>query len=199
MNPTLDNDVSTKKNILNITLELIKSEGFEAVTVRKIASMANVNIALVNYHFGTKQKLINEAVKVLLVSFQDSFEVLDDQSLSSKERLKQFLLRYAGAIQQYPELVKRIIAQGAVLFESQYEYGHFLRTMGFHKVQAILQELTGEENTEKRVMMMTQLFGALFLPTLMLPILQAGATIELPPLETQLDILLDRYLHYYAN
>lgn len=195
MNPPLDNDVSTKENILNVTLELIKSEGFEAVTVRKIASLANVNIALVNYHFGSKQKLISEAVKVLLTSFQESFEVLDDLALSPRERLKMFLLQYVSTIQQYPELVKRIITQGAVTFESQYEYGIFLKTMGFHKVQAILQELTGEEDTEKLMMMMTQVFGAVFLPTLMLPILQVGANVNLPPLETQLDILIDRYFH----
>ncbi|MCM3339718.1 TetR/AcrR family transcriptional regulator [Paenibacillus sp. MER TA 81-3] len=195
MNPPLNNDVSTKENILNVTLELIKSEGFEAVTVRKIASLANVNIALVNYHFGSKQKLISEAVKVLLTSFQESFEVLDDLTLSPKERLKMFLLQYVSTIQQYPELVKRIITQGAVTFESQYEYGIFLKTMGFHKVQAILQELTGEEDAEKLMMMMTQVFGAVFLPTLMLPILQAGANVNLPPIEMQLDILIDRYFH----
>ncbi|MCE5170048.1 TetR/AcrR family transcriptional regulator [Paenibacillus profundus] len=195
MNPPLENDVSTKEIILNVTLELIKSEGFEAVTVRKIASLANVNIALVNYHFGSKQKLISEAVKVLLTSFQESFEVLDDLTLSPKERLKMFLLQYVSTIQQYPELVKRIITQGAVTFESQYEYGIFLKTMGFHKAQAILQELTGEEDAEKLMMMMTQVFGAVFLPTLMLPILQAGANVNLPPIEMQLDILIDRYFH----
>ncbi|MED2485085.1 TetR/AcrR family transcriptional regulator, partial [Bacillus thuringiensis] len=43
-------NVSTKEKILNTTLELIKKEGFEKVTIRKIAKLLDINIALVNYH-----------------------------------------------------------------------------------------------------------------------------------------------------
>ncbi|MEC3533749.1 TetR family transcriptional regulator, partial [Bacillus thuringiensis] len=42
-------NISTKEKILNTTLELIKNEGFESVTIRKIAALSDVNIALVNY------------------------------------------------------------------------------------------------------------------------------------------------------
>lgn len=55
------NDFSKKDLILQTTLELIKNEGIEQVTVRKIANRANVNAALINYHFGSKDKLLNDA------------------------------------------------------------------------------------------------------------------------------------------
>ncbi|MFP3361123.1 TetR/AcrR family transcriptional regulator, partial [Planococcus sp. SIMBA_143] len=80
--------------ILNTTLELIKDEEFESVTIRKIAALSDTNIALVNYHFGSKEKLISEAIKVLLTSFQDTFSILDDIKVPAKERLKIFLLDY---------------------------------------------------------------------------------------------------------
>ena len=66
-------NISTKEKILNTTLELIKEEGFESVTIRKIAELSDTNIALVNYHFGSKEKLISETIKVLLISFQGTF------------------------------------------------------------------------------------------------------------------------------
>ena len=137
-------NVSTKEKILNTTLELIKDEGFEIVTIRKIAALSDTNIALVNYHFGSKEKLISEAIKVLLTSFQDTFSILDDIKVPVKERLKVFLLNYVLVIRQYPELVRKIIAMGTTVFTSQYEYGDFLKRIGFSKVKNTLSEITNE-------------------------------------------------------
>ncbi len=69
-------------------MEFIKDEGFESVTIRKIAALSDTNIALVNYHFGSKEKLISETIKVLLISFQGAFSILDDINVPAKERLK---------------------------------------------------------------------------------------------------------------
>ena len=87
--------------------------------------MSDVNIALVNYHFGSKEKLISETIRVLLISFQGTFSILDNITVPAKERLKIFLLDYVLVIRQYPKLVRKIIAMGTTAFTSQYEYGDF--------------------------------------------------------------------------
>lgn len=189
------NSGETKTKILQATLDLIKSEGFESVTVRKIAADSGTNVALVNYYFGSKDRLINEALSLFLSSFQGTFDLLDDDATAPKQRLKQFLTRYVEVIQQYPELVSRIFALGGAVFTSQYEYGQFLRNIGFTKVQAILQEITGEENAEVLMMMIMQLFGAVFLPALLRSILATGSGIEVGPIDKQLDLLFARYFH----
>ncbi|EMX0191243.1 TetR/AcrR family transcriptional regulator [Bacillus cereus] len=190
-------NVSTKKKILNTTLELIKKEGFEKVTIRKIATLLYINIALVNYHFGSKEKLISEAIRVLLISFQGTFSILDNITVPAKERLKIFLLDYVLVIRQYPELVRKIIAMGTTVFTSQYEYGDFLKRLGFSKVKNILSEITNETDQEILMMMTVQIFGSIFLPTLMMPILESGADIKVPSVEKQIDFLFERY--FYKN
>ncbi|MGG1660442.1 TetR/AcrR family transcriptional regulator [Brevibacillus sp. NRS-1366] len=189
------NNGETKTKILQATLDLIKSEGFESVTVRKIAADSGTNVALVNYYFGSKDRLINEALSVFLSSFQGTFDLLDDGTIHPKQRLKQFLTRYVEVIQQYPELVSRIFALGGAVFTSQYEYGQFLRNIGFTKVQTILKEITGEENAEVLMMMIMQLFGAVFLPALLRSILATGAGIEVSSVDEQIDLLFTRYFH----
>ncbi|RFB33962.1 TetR/AcrR family transcriptional regulator [Brevibacillus sp. VP] len=184
---------ATKEKILETTLELIKKEGFERVTIRKIATKSETNIALINYYFGSKERLISEAIKVLLNSFQDTFTILDDLSLSPRDRLQTFLIHYVQVILQYPELVSRIIAMGTAPFASQQEYGEFLQTMGFQKVRATLQEITQESDPDKLMMMLTQLFGAIFLPALMKPILESGAGVTVAPIEEQVNFLFDHY------
>ncbi|MFE5388793.1 TetR/AcrR family transcriptional regulator [Bacillus thuringiensis] len=190
-------NVSTKKKILNTTLELIKKEGFEKVTIRKIAALSDVNIALVNYHFGSKEKLISETIRVLLISFQGTYSILDNITVPAKERLKIFLLDYVLVIRQYPELVRKIIAMGTTVFTSQYEYGDFLKRLGFSKVKNILSEITNETDREILMMMTVQIFGSIFLPTLMMPILESGADIKVPSVEKQIDFLFERY--FYKN
>ncbi|EEM96688.1 TetR/AcrR family transcriptional regulator [Bacillus thuringiensis] len=190
-------NVSTKEKILNTTLELIKKEGFERVTIRKIAALSDVNIALVNYHFGSKEKLISETIRVLLISFQGTFSILDNITVPAKERLKIFLLDYVLVIRQYPELVRKIIAMGTTVFTSQYEYGDFLKRLGFSKVKNILSEITNETDQEILMMMTVQIFGSIFLPTLMMPILESGADIKVPSVEKQIDFLFERY--FYKN
>lgn len=96
-------------------------------------------------------------------------------------------------ILQYPELVSRIIAMGTAPFASQQEYGEFLQTMGFQKVRATLQEITQESDPDKLMMMLTQLFGAIFLPALMKPILESGAGVTVAPIEEQVNFLFDHY------
>ncbi|MFT4138446.1 MAG: TetR/AcrR family transcriptional regulator [Bacillus sp. (in: firmicutes)] len=190
-------NVSTKKKILNTTLELIKKEGFEKVTIRKIATLLDINIALANYHFGSKEKLISEAIRVLLISFQGTFSILDNITVPAKERLKIFLLDYVLVIRQYPELVRKIIVMGTTVFTSQYEYGDFLKRLGFSKVKNILSEITNETDQEILMMMTVQIFGSIFLPTLMMPILESGADIKVPSVEKQIDFLFERY--FYKN
>jgi AcrR family transcriptional regulator len=51
--------VSTKTRILDAAEELFSEKGFAETSMRDITSHANVNLASVNYHFGSKDELIN--------------------------------------------------------------------------------------------------------------------------------------------
>ncbi|MEO5694039.1 MAG: TetR/AcrR family transcriptional regulator [Usitatibacter sp.] len=47
----------TKTRILDAAEELFMEHGFEATSLRSLTSAASVNLAAVNYHFGTKEEL----------------------------------------------------------------------------------------------------------------------------------------------
>ncbi|MDH6429797.1 TetR/AcrR family transcriptional regulator [Paenibacillus sp. FSL R7-0048] len=190
-----DKKLETKEKIMRATLELTKQEGFERITIKKIAEASSTNVALVNYYFGSKENLFSESIKLILNSFQHTFAILDDFSISSRDRLRQFLLDYLQVILQYPELLSRIILMGKTVFSSQHEYGSFLNLLGFPKIQNTLRELTDEQQPEHLMTMTMQIFGALFLPALMSPILETGASVKIAPIEEQIDLLFARYFH----
>lgn len=190
-----DKKLETKEKIMRATLELTKQEGFEKITIKKIAEASGTNVALVNYYFGSKENLFSESIKLILNSFEHTFAILDDLTISARDRLRRFLLDYLQVIRQYPELLSRIILKGQTIFSSQHEYGSFLNLLGFPKIQCTLRELTDEQKPDHLMTMTVQIFGALFLPALMSPILETGASIKIAPIEEQIDLLFERYFH----
>lgn len=57
--PLHEGDVAgTRQRILDATFRRLASEGYAALSVREIAKDAGVNHALINYHFGTKDRLV---------------------------------------------------------------------------------------------------------------------------------------------
>ena len=54
---------STKDRILSAAEDLFAQHGFAGTSLRQVTSRADVNIAAVNYHFGSKENLVNEVFR----------------------------------------------------------------------------------------------------------------------------------------
>ena len=54
---------STKDRILGAAEELFAQNGFAGTSLRQVTTRADVNIAAVNYHFGSKENLVNEVFR----------------------------------------------------------------------------------------------------------------------------------------
>ena len=54
----------TRSRILLAAAEIFAEKGFEATTIREICDAAGANLAGVNYHFGDKEKLYLESVRL---------------------------------------------------------------------------------------------------------------------------------------
>jgi AcrR family transcriptional regulator len=56
-------EVTTKDKILGVAHKLFAEKGFNGVGIREIASVADVNIAAINYHFNNKENLYQQTIK----------------------------------------------------------------------------------------------------------------------------------------
>lgn len=57
-----------KEHILLVSEKLFAEKGYDAVTTREIARSADVNIAMIAYYFGSKEKLYEEVIAYRLFS-----------------------------------------------------------------------------------------------------------------------------------
>lgn len=51
---------STRDHILDVAIRILGRDGYQKLTARSIAAEAGTNLALVNYHFGSKRNLLLE-------------------------------------------------------------------------------------------------------------------------------------------
>ena len=96
----------TRDKIIQTTIELIKKYGdTNLITVREIASDAGVGIGLVNYHFQTKENLIN--VCILELIGQSIFQMQSaphDEKIKPKDMFIALSKGIAGFMAQNPGL-----------------------------------------------------------------------------------------------
>jgi AcrR family transcriptional regulator len=88
--------IETRKRILDVAQKMFALHGYEAVSLRKIISKARVNVAAINYYFGTKEKLFEEVLQRSVKSLNDErLRLLDEclQAASGRELLLDDVIR----------------------------------------------------------------------------------------------------------
>lgn len=85
-----------KEEILNAAIELFSQRGFEGVSIREIATLANIHFASIRYHFGDKEELYKACISLHGESRLISAQKFLDAIPNSKEDMR---LRLGFAIE----------------------------------------------------------------------------------------------------
>ena len=59
--------------ILDVAEELIAKKGFDGTSVRDICSKANINVAMISYYFGSKEKMMSYLYQYRVQRTKESF------------------------------------------------------------------------------------------------------------------------------
>lgn len=59
--------------ILDVAEELIAQKGFDGTSVRDISSKANINVAMISYYFGSKEKMMSYLYQYRVLRTKESF------------------------------------------------------------------------------------------------------------------------------
>lgn len=103
-------DEDQKTALLKATIDLLKeAEQPEKVTSRQIAGRAGVNLAMINYYFGSKEALTSQAVSKILDAASGVFHSPVHPSESPKERLRHILREICQIVVKYRRYTKLYI------------------------------------------------------------------------------------------
>jgi AcrR family transcriptional regulator len=95
--------MDSRENILATAMTLFGQKGFEGTSVRDIASGAGVNIAMINYYFGSKEKLFESVVEYKSSGMKMIIAELENSSVTSIEKIDRIIDSYIERMFSTPQ------------------------------------------------------------------------------------------------
>lgn len=104
---------------MNVAIELFAEKGFEGSSIRDLATRADVNVAMVNYYFGSKDKLF-EAIVEYKASFMRGKmdEIEANTQLSEIEKIDLIIENYVAKVLSNPSF-HRVLHQELLMGERE--------------------------------------------------------------------------------
>lgn len=149
--------------IIETAERLFAAKGFEGTSVRDIAQDAGINVAMISYYFGSKEKLI-EAIFDYRISYTrlTMLSLLQDESLSPTAKIEKIIDSYVTKMMSN-QCFYRLMAQERAILE-----GHNISELIFESksknlemVKKVIQEgqKTGEfrKNIDVSLLMATMI------------------------------------------
>ena len=84
--------------ILQVAEKLFAANGFDGTSIRDISKEANVNVAMVSYYFGSKEKLLEEIILFRTTDLKLQLENLFKESLSPIEKIDKLIELYISRV-----------------------------------------------------------------------------------------------------
>jgi TetR/AcrR family fatty acid metabolism transcriptional regulator len=100
----------TRNKIIMAARDLFEEKGFDSTTVREIAAKANVNVALINYHFGSKDALLESLIEEMANATHFKLHDINKSSAKPEEKLHQaveLLIDKIFANKKYYQMIHR--------------------------------------------------------------------------------------------
>lgn len=96
----MDKDkIDKKDHILDVAERVFSDKGFDGASTRLISGEAGVNMAMLNYYFGSKDGLFLAVFQRKIASFQDILKNLgDDESISAWGKMEQYIEMYGDKV-----------------------------------------------------------------------------------------------------
>jgi len=96
----MDKDkIDKKDHILDVAERVFSELGFDGASTRTISGEAGVNMAMLNYYFGSKEGLFLAVFNRKIISFQDLLKNLgNDESMTAWNKIEKYIELYTQRV-----------------------------------------------------------------------------------------------------
>ena len=92
-------DLNEKQiEILNVAEKLFAEKGFDGTSVRDISKIAGINVAMISYYFGSKEKLLTHLILYRVQDLKIKLENLFNENLNPFDKIDKFIEFYIQKI-----------------------------------------------------------------------------------------------------
>jgi len=153
----------TKTKILETAAGIIGKERNLNLTIREIATRADVNIASVNYHFGSKEKLLEEVEMLLMGKIRHIYTGLHNPDQTTRERLIRWADNLIKHLIDYPGIIYLI---GTQVMEKENTGLNIYLSLLETDINPLVKKLTGVTDETAAGFKVLQLISGIVYPVL---------------------------------
>lgn len=101
---------NTEQKIFEAATELFLEKGVDRTSVREIAARADINLALMNYYFRSKENLFDAIFSQLVKTNTRKLIKILDSDLGLEEKIRQYVGVYIDMLSENPLLVSFVMS-----------------------------------------------------------------------------------------
>jgi AcrR family transcriptional regulator len=183
--------MTQKDTILQAAIDILNEvDDIDSVTVRQIAKRAGVGIGLINYHFQTRDNLVNQAIEAIMEALPDLLNGdAPPPTGGPVEQMKQFLKDSSSIVMRYEKFSRTQVYHDLL-------HGNMQTPL---YLVPLLREHFGASRTEQQIRMIAlQLVSftqVAFLRSDMLKIYSGVDIMDDTQRDTMIDFLVDQITH----
>jgi AcrR family transcriptional regulator len=190
-------ELSPRDRIMYAAIDCIEKEGIQSLTIRRIAQEAGFNSAAINYYFGSKEKLVERALKQTMDAMPAMpEEILDLEDMDPAARLQAFFEAVMEGIVSWPGITKAHLYDP--LIRGNYN------TLFVRRFNAFLNDLVskikgvrfkgGDEDLQMAVV---QIMSAVVMPAIMPRLFRSFAKVDFEDAKTRKLYVANLLRHYF--
>lgn len=189
-------DVSTREKIIHATISFIEKYGINAVTTRGIAKEANVNSAAINYYFGTKEKLLDETLKLTLQNLQTDFSEINEKDEKPGDMIAKLLYYYLAGSMIFPGVTKAHLYGLFAKNDTEGPFTELFKNFISSTIEKFSSEANGKSKEELEFEV-AQLFSAVLIPCIFPNLFKSIPNLDFKNPETQKTYITNLVKHYF--
>lgn len=82
--------MSTKEQILKVSLKYFLTQGYDHTTLSQIANEVGIKKPSIYYHYKSKEELLSKSIELIINELKNTLSKVHDSSKSTKEQLENF-------------------------------------------------------------------------------------------------------------
>lgn len=158
--------IDTKSKIIAAAMEMIGKEGNLNATIRDISKRADVNLASINYHFQSKNNLLQEVELHFVEETKKMYDVLFDYSKDPRHRIVRWALQMMKHLIDFPGIFFILAMR---LFKGRWSQEGVVELLNRSEVnlRSIVREVTGIEDEQLIAVKVMQLMSGVINPVIL--------------------------------
>lgn len=162
-------DLSTEEKIKEAAQKVFTQKGYAATRTRDIAEEADINLALLNYYFRSKEKLFQIIMAEKLQKlFGIMVPIVNEHSTSLVQKVELIVDNYFTLLRENPDLPLFVLSEirnHPVTFDKQFKLGNMLKN------SVLLHQIQDRKPRVDPLQIIMNLIGMIVFPFIARPIL----------------------------